>query len=477
MPKSNVRDLKEPADIVRLSVIGLAKLIAHRTCSARSVVEAHLSQIHTVNPQLNAVVQLCGKRALREADEADTLLATGKVKGPLHGVPVTIKDTLDTAGIISTAGTLGRKDYIPLEDATSVARLRAAGAIVLGKTNVPELAVALETDNLIYGRTNNPYALDRTAGGSAGGESAIVAAFGSPVGLGTDAGGSIRIPAHFCGLAAIKPTAGRIPRTGQFPPPLGARASLFHISLISRSVADLGFILPIIAGPDFRDHAIVEMPLLDFKAVALSALKVAFYTDDGTVGPTDDIANAVQRSVSALRDDGVKICEARPSCVSEAASIYHDISRGDGGAGLRRLQTDIGTVTYSPLFNHALQFSLAPDMDSRTAVLDAFVRWDKFRNTMMEFMGGFDAIISPVLPFTALRHGKSFESENRAALGYCQAHNLTGWRATTVRVGTSDEGLPIGVQIVAQPWREDIALALASVLEDRLGGFGAPPIV
>jgi amidase len=172
--------------------------------------------------------------------------------------------------------------------------LRAAGAIILGKTNVPELAGALESDNLIYGRTNNPYDLARTPGGSTGGEAAIVAAGGSPLGLGTDAGGSIRIPAHFCGLAAIKPTSGRVPRTGQFPMPLGARNPVFHVSLIARRVEDLALALPIISGPDFRDHSIVGMPLGDPRNATLRDLKVAYFEEDGAATPTKEIAAAVR---------------------------------------------------------------------------------------------------------------------------------------------------------------------------------------
>ena len=204
-------------DITMKSATELASAVRGKQLSSKSVVEAHLEQIAKVNPKLNAVVQLTAETARKEADEADAALARGEIKGPLHGVPVTIKDTLETTGVICTGGTKGRANYVPKADATAVARLRAAGAIILGKTNVPELAGAIETDNLVYGRTNNPYDLARTPGGSSGGESAIVAACGSPLGLGTDAGGSIRIPAHFCGLAAIKPTSGRVPRTGQFP--------------------------------------------------------------------------------------------------------------------------------------------------------------------------------------------------------------------------------------------------------------------
>jgi amidase len=280
-------------DIISKSASELAGAIRSKRLSSRAVVEAHLEQIARVNPKLNAIVQLTADSARKEADEADAAPARGEIKGPLHGVPITIKDTLETNGVVCTGGTKGRANFIPKADATAVARLRDAGGIILGKTNVPELAGAIETDNLVYGRTNNPYDLGRTPGGSSGGEAAIVAACGSPLGLGTDAGGSIRIPAHFCGLAAIKPTSGRVPRTGQFPMPMGARNAVFHVSLIARKVEDLALALPIIAGPDFRDHSIVGMPLLDSKSVTLSGLKLAYFEDDGAATPTREISAAV----------------------------------------------------------------------------------------------------------------------------------------------------------------------------------------
>jgi len=225
--------------IILSSASELADAIRSKQWNSRAIVEAHLERIAKVNPKLNAIVQLTADTARKEADEADAAVARGEIKGPLHGVPMTIKDTLETSGVICTGGTKGRASYVPKADATAVARLRAAGAIFLGKTNVPELAGAIESDNLVYGRTNNPYDLARTPGGSSGGEAAIISACGSPLGLGTDAGGSIRIPAHFCGLAALKPTSGRVPRTGQFPQPMGARAPVFHVSLISRRIEDL----------------------------------------------------------------------------------------------------------------------------------------------------------------------------------------------------------------------------------------------
>src|SRR5215467_7061994 len=205
-------------ELIYSSATSLARAIREKQVSSHEVVEAYIHRIEAVNPRLNAVVQLTADTALARAKQADVALARREINGPLHGVPITIKDSFDTEGIISTAGTKGRVSFIPQQDATAVARMRAAGAIILGKTNLPELSLAYESNNLIYGRTNNPYDLSRTPGGSSGGESAIIAAGGSPLGLGTDGFGSIRLPAHFCGIAGLKPTAGRVPYTGLLPP-------------------------------------------------------------------------------------------------------------------------------------------------------------------------------------------------------------------------------------------------------------------
>ena len=463
--------------ITSKSASELAGAIRSKQLSSKAIVEAHLARIAEVNPKLNAVVQLTADSARKEADEADAALARGDIKGPLHGVPMTIKDTLETTGVICTGGTKGRANYVPKADATAVARLRAAGAIFLGKTNVPELAGAVESDNLVYGRTNNPYDLTRTPGGSSGGEAAIISACGSPLGLGTDAGGSIRIPAHFCGLAAIKPTSGRVPRTGQFPQPMGARAPVFHVSLIARHVEDLALALPIISGPDFRDNSIVGMPLLDPKAVDLSGLKLAFFDDDGAATPTREITAAVRDSAKAFIDAGVKVEEKRTPDCEKAATVYYDMSRGDGGAGTRAFLKSIGSDPISPLFEKALTYSVAPAMANTTDALAAFVRWDLFRNSMLRFMENYDAVLSAVAPYPALLHGTSFDEANRKGFRYAQMYNLTGWPTATVRVGTSPEGLPLGVQVAARPWREDVALALVAHLEKTFGGWKMPTAV
>jgi len=251
-------------ELIYASATALAKAIRAKEVSSQEVIHAYLERVEGVNPQLNAVVQLTADMARQHAREADKALARGEVRGPLHGVPMTVKDSLDTAGVITTAGTLGRASFVPAQDATVVARLRAAGAILLGKTNTPELTLSSETDNLVYGRTNNPYDPSLIPGGSSGGAAAIVAAGGSPFDLGSDTGGSIRQPAHFCGIAGIKPTSGRVPRTGHIISfDMGALDALTQIGPMARFVQDLALILPVIAGVDWRDPAVVPMPLGD----------------------------------------------------------------------------------------------------------------------------------------------------------------------------------------------------------------------
>ncbi len=462
--------------ILSASASQLAAAIRSKNLTSQAVVDVYLKRIADVNPKLNAVVQVTADEARKTAAEADAALARGDIKGPLHGVPVTIKDTLETAGVICTGGTLGRAHYVPKTDATAVARLRAAGAIILGKTNAPELAGALETDNLVYGRTNNPYDLTRTPGGSTGGEAAIIAAGGSPLGLGTDAGGSIRVPAHYCGLAALKPTAGRIPRTGQFPRPAGARQAVFHPSLIARRVEDLALALPIVAGPDYQDFTVLDMPIGDMGAVPLPKLKLAYFDDDGAATPTAEIRAAVQSAAKAFRDAGLTVEERRPPDAAKAATIYYDMSRGDGGAGTRAFLKSIGTTEISPLFETSLAKRSSPAYATVTEALAAFNRWDAYRNAMLAFMQGYDALLSPVIAYVAPRHGTSFDDDKLSGVGYAQMHNLTGFPTATVRVGTSPEGLPIGVQVAAKPWREDVALAMVRHLEEVFGGWKMPSV-
>jgi amidase len=461
-------------DVLYVSAATLARAIRRKEVSSAEVVQAYLQRIDAVNPTLNAVVHLCADAALAEARAADGALARGQPIGPLHGVPMTIKDSLDTAGVITTGGTTGRAAFVPTHDATVVARLRAAGAILLGKTNTPELTLAGETDNLLYGRTNNPYDLAYTPGGSSGGAAAIVAAGGAPFDIGSDTAASIRWPAHCCGIAGIKPTAGRVPRTGHIIPfGLGARDLLTQNGPMARFVEDLRLLLPILCGPDGQDPAIVPAPLGDADAVELPRLRAAVHTDNGILTPTTAIQEAVRRAALALAEAGIAVEEVCPRALERSHGLAAALNTADGRAWVRRLLAKAGTTAVHPW----LAATLAPPQEmSAAAVIELLEDIDQFRSEMLVFMQRYDVLLCPVNAFPALPHGTWQEAFRNGAFSYTQAYNLTGWPGAVVRGGTSPEGLPLGVQIVARPWREDVVLAVGQYLEEALGGWQRPPL-
>ena len=462
-------------ELTYASAVSLARSIRDKEVSAGEVVDAHLRRIEEVNPSLNAVVQTAADRARAEARRADDALARGDVKGPLHGVPMTIKDSLDTAGVISTAGTTGRASFVPEEDSTIVARLRSAGAILLGKTNTPELTMCPgETDNLVYGRTSNPYDLSRTPGGSSGGAAAIIAAGGSPLDVGSDTGGSVRMPAHFCGIAGLKPNAGRVPRTGHIIPfGLGSFDSLTQNGPMARYVEDLMLTLPIIAGVDAWDPAIVPMLLGDPQAVDLKSLRVAFHTDNGIMPSTPETADVVKRAATALEDVGSSVHEDPPKAIAGSDELLRVLLRADGGAHVRRLLDKAGTTEMHPWTQKRVDEARPMDVAEFTALLEEV---DRFRSAMHAFIQNYDVILCPVSAFPAQPHGFSNDEKLGKGFSYAHTYNITGWPGAVVRGGTSAEGLPIGVQVVTSPWREDVALAVAQHLETALGGWQPPPL-
>ena len=463
-------------NIIYASAKSMAQSVRDKEVSAVELVEAHLGRIEEVNSALNAVVQLAAERARAEAVEADAALARGESKGALHGVPFTLKDSIDTEGIITTGGTLGRKDFVPDADATVTARLRAAGGILLGKTNTPELTYAGETDNLVYGRTNNPFDLSRAPGGSSGGAGAIVCCGGAAFDIGSDTGGSVRGPAHYCGITGIKPNSGRVPRTGHIVPhSFGAVDSLTQNGPMARYVEDLALILSIISGPDWDDPHIVPMPLGNPADVDISGLRVAFYTDNGLRVPTDEIVAAVRSAANALADAVCLVEEDLPRAIPDNPDINNQLSQGDGQAGARRLLAKYGTTETHEWMTRLLE-KASENMVSvgeYTAVLEKI---DSYRSAMLGFMQNYDVIVCPVSAFAALPHGESMTDENRSGINYTATYNITGWPSTVVRGGTSPDGLPIGVQVVARPWREDVSLAVAQYLEGALGGWQRPPM-
>lgn len=455
-------------EIVKLPAAALAKAIRNKAISATEAVDSYLNRIKAVNPKLNAVVQLSEKTAHDQALKADKALANGDISGPLHGVPFTIKDSFDTAGLISTGGTKGRSNHVPSRDATIVSRLRAAGAILLGKTNTSELTLSYETKNLIYGQTNNPYDLSRSPGGSSGGAAAIVAVGGSAFDIGSDYGGSLRFPAHCCGIATIKPTSGRVPRTGHILPFGGVLDSFQQMGPLGRSVEDLSLILPIIAGPDDIDPGILPMALYEPNAVDLTDLRVAFHSDNGIISPSPETAKVVRETAECLDGGGLIVTEIRPNGIEQSYNLMIELLSADGGTSIRRLLQDAGTK------EHTLPWlGRAEPLDA--AHFDALImRWYRFRSTMLSFFKDYDIILSPVNAFPAMPPG-SFGADLEA-FSYTMTYNITGWPAAVVRGGTSPEGLPIGVQIIAHPGREDVALAVAAYIEKTLGGFQAASI-
>jgi amidase len=461
-----------PDDPLWLEPAGrLAQRIRAGDITSVAAVEACLARIEAVNPALNAVVAFAPD-ALDQARAADQRRSRGELAGPLHGVPFTIKDSNDTAGLVTTAGTIGWRDRVPDRDGTVVARLKAAGAILLGKTNTPEFTWSDETDNDVYGRTSNPYDLSRTPGGSSGGSAAIVAAGGVPFDIGSDTGDSIRQPAHVCGIAGLKPTQGRVPRTGHWPGFEGIVAGLTQLGPLARRVDDLALLLPIIAGPDGVDPGVQAAPLGHPAAVHVSRLRVVAFADNGIRTPTRETAEAVERAAEALAAAGASVRREVPPSLADAWQAWFDVIRSDGHAWLERLITAAGTPGRGSYDTRSwVTFEAPVSAAELTARLE---RGDRVRSTLLQWFAGADLIVCPVMPQPAIRHGES----NAEWFGdtYSDVHNLTGWPAAVVRAGTSDTGLPIGVQLVAHPWREDVALAAARVVELATGGWQLPSV-
>ena len=468
---------KIPNDPLFTSATRLAALIRAKKLSATEVVTAHIRRIEAVNPQLNAVVCPVFERALAEAKFADEATAKGKSFGPLHGVPCTIKDSHDVAGVVSTGGTLGRKGYIPSRDATYVARVRAAGAIVLGKTNTPELTLSGQTTNLIYGKTHNPYKLGFQPGGSTGGGASIIAAGGSPFDLGTDFGGSIRGPAHFCGIAGLKPTTGRVPRTGHIVGYGGFFDTFQVVGPLARWVEDLALLTPLIAGPDYIDAAIVPAPWLEPKDVELQTIKVVYYLNNGSEKPlTPETETAVKATVQLFSDLGVTVVEDCPKAlIRESQENRNALSSADGRAWTKRLLKKYGTMQVSPVIS--LADSPQCDLGEFTRLADAL---DANRSKFLQWIRPYDLLICPANRTPAEPWPDELKPQvpDPKNIGFTTTYNNTGWPGAVVRAGFSPDGLPIGVQLIAQPWREDVSLAAAAFVEAAAGfGFQKPTAV
>src|ERR1700681_2143287 len=427
-------------DIIGAPAGWLARAIRTKQVSSLEVVRAHLEHIHTVNPRLNAVVFATGESALKQARAADRKNSKRKPEiGPLHGVPFTAKDIFDTAGLPTTAGLRMLGSNIPPREPTVVARMRAAGAILIGKTLCPPGGVGGDSWNSLHGGTRNPYDIARSPGASSSGEAAIIAAGGSPLGIGSDSGGSIRLPAHYCGIAALKPTTGLIPSTGAYALPGGLTDPRSQVGPMSRFVSDLILTLPLLVGPDGVDSGVVPVPLAK-RTPKLKGLKVAWYADDGMARPTHAIATVVRSAVHVLTKAGCEVTEARPPALHEA----HQVTLGYWG-------------------------------DKRMSHDRLYKRWDAFRTAMLGFMSGFDLILTPVAPDIAPLYRSKYVPTH--LFSYTIPYSLSGNPCVVVRAGTSPEGMPIGVQVVARNWHDDVALRAALSIERALGGWRPASVV
>jgi len=422
-------------------------------------------------------VMPCFDRALAEAKAADEALAKGKSKGPLHGVPMTIKDSIETEGVISTGGTQGRSHYIPPRDATVVARLRAAGGILLGKTNTPEFTTGGvsglgTTANILYGMTRNPYDTRYTVYGSSGGAGAIVAAGGSPFDIGSDFGGSIRGPSHACGLAGIKPTSGRVPRTGHIIDYGGAFDSYQQLGPMARRVEDLVTILPLISGPDYLDAAIQAVPLGEVTSVKLGGLRVAIYTQQGpgAAGSASEVVAVIQAAAKALESAGCAVTEDVPPRIMEGDELRRRLTIGDGNAWQKRLTEHYKTIVPGP----------ARKFDQPQVPVAEFIamleQQDSIKTDILTFMEKYDLLICPVRSTPVPMIGDPDKTADLAGSSFTSIFNITGYPAGVVRGGTCQNKLPIGVQVVGRPWTEHVVFAAMAHLEQALGGYQPVPI-
>jgi Asp-tRNA(Asn)/Glu-tRNA(Gln) amidotransferase A subunit family amidase len=469
-------------DLHYLSAAVMAEQIRSKQISPVDLVELHLARIERLNPVLNAFVQVDAEGAMRRAHDAEAAMRRSASLGPLHGVPLSIKSTIDVAGLRCEAGTRLRAGHVAQYDAPLVRRLRAAGAIILGTTNCAELLMAWETDNLLYGRTDNPWDLSRTAGGSSGGESAAIASGCSAGGVGSDGGGSIREPAHFTGICGLKPTPGRIPATGHFPNSVGPFALTGVVGPMARTVGDLKLLFAAMQGQDIGDPSAAPVPLRWPELEETRNLPIGYFEDDGRTSVTAETREAVRIAADALRRSGFRVEPFRPEGLEAARQLWWKYFGIAGGMLLRPMLSG-HEADLSPILREFMGWISSEPSHTADSLLDAWIQRDLVRMKIFEQMREFPILLCPVAAIPAFRHGeRNWEVEGATvryldAWSYTEWFNLLGNPAVAVPVGRSEEGLPIGVQLAAQPWEEEALLSVAGELESQLGGWKCPPVL
>lgn len=458
-------------DIVLASAARQFELVRTGQISVAELAEAHVRQIERLNPEINAFADFDAERVRAQAHRLD---AAGEARGALHGLPVTIKSSIATAGYRCEIGSLLHKGEIPKEDAVVVERLRAAGALILGTTNCPEFLMAYETANLLHGRTRNPWDLERTPGGSSGGESAAIAAGMSAAGLGSDSGGSVRVPAHFTGICSLKPTPGRIPGRGHLPPCVGPFSILGAIGPMARTIGDVALLFETLSGQDPLDPASPPIALKHPSPDELRAKAIGFFEDDGLVPVTPETRAAVNDASQVLREAGFRVEPFRPKTLEPLRKLWWKFFV-QCGAMFYEPEIRNKRARVSPIFSEFLGIAEAAGPLNATELLHAWAQLDLLRARTLAEMREYPVLLCPVASVPAFRHNERVWTIDGKSVEYLDAMRFTQWfnalacPAAVIPVGVSPEGLPIGVQIAARPFEDEIALGIAAVVDAAFG--------
>jgi Asp-tRNA(Asn)/Glu-tRNA(Gln) amidotransferase A subunit family amidase len=473
------------SDLLTQPAVDLLAMLAANKLSALELAEQHIARIEQLNPSLNALIDFDPDRIRQQARALD--LSTTP-RGLLHGLPLTIKASISVANHRCETGSLFNKDHRPTEDAETVKRLRHAGALILGTTNCPEFLMAYETDNLLYGRTANPWDLTRTAGGSSGGEAAAIAAGLSAGGLGSDGGGSVRTPAHFTGICALKPTPGRIPGAGHLPSCTGPFALLGTIGPMARTMADVTLLFRVLCGALDTDPIAAPVPFQALPHEELKRTRIGYFEDDGHV--TSETRQAVLDAAHALRRHGFHVEAFRPKSLERVRKLWYTLFVRCGAMLLEPLAS-AQPSSISPTFRNFLDIAHSDPPLTAEQVLAAWSEIDILRAHLLEEMRDFPILLSPVCSIPAFHHGErhwsihNHESQPSPsaqdldyldAMRFTQWFNLLGSPAAVVPVGRSAEGLPIGVQLAGRPYADELVLGIATILEQDFGYIAPPPL-
>jgi Asp-tRNA(Asn)/Glu-tRNA(Gln) amidotransferase A subunit family amidase len=433
-------------NITTLPAVAQLALLEQRKISAVELADEHIRQIELLNPVLNAIIDFDAERVRAQARQAGS--------GVLAGLPLTLKSSIAVQGHRCEIGSVLRRGKVAEADAEAVARLRSNGAVFLGSTNCPEFLMSYETDNLLYGKTSNPWDLDRSAGGSSGGEAAAIAAGLSAGGLGSDSGGSVREPAHFCGICALKPTPGRVPGRGHHPPNIGPFSTLGAIGPMARTVADLSLLFEMLSAQDPLDPVSPPVPLRPVSMEDAKRIPIGWFEDDGLTPVTAETRSAVRDAARALERQGFSVRPFRPAWLEAARELW---------------------------WKFFMETARAEPPLTAESLLQAWADCDTIRGRLLAEMREVPILLTPVCAVPAFRHGEREWKINGIAVGYLDAMRYTQWfnvlasPAAVVPVGTSSQGLPIGVQVAGCPFEDESVLAVAAAVE-REFGYRPPPL-